>query len=1172
MMRRRSHRTVRRSLLGCLLVLASLLAASSSAAPAMAEGTSGSWWQLGSSSTPTNLAPGKEGTIVATAANLGDVNIEASAGHPVTITDNLPAGMKVTGAVPVTCPSGSPAIPVCGRKWPTHDTVVANPTCTQTASSASCTFTEPLAPYEQWEMSITVKVESSGGEAEVNEVKAEGGEALGAPVPSKTLKSPLTVSGEPTPFGISNYEVLPENELGKPEAQAGAHPFQFTTNVSFNRIYYTFANGHIEPSVPEEMKNVHVNLPPGLLGNTLALPQCTELEFTTVRTNNLANLCPANTAIGAALASVAEPLNVRSQTVAVPVFNLAPSEGEPARFGFIALGVPVTLDTVVRGGDYHVVVSVSNLSQEPALLGSDVTIWGLPGDPRHNISRGTTCLARGADALSGESCEPAKEVSTSPFLTLPTSCLGPLQTSVEGQSWSPGAGFLPPFQAKSTETLEGCDTLPFSPEMSVQPVEQSSSTPTGLKVVLKVPQTTTLEEKGHAEAQVRNTTVKFPVGIQLSPSAANGLESCSLAQIGFTGVNPITHTDEFNSEEEHGCPDASKVGTVQIKTPVLKQVLQGSVYLAAENENPFGSLFGIYIVVKDKVSGVLAKLAGEVTLDPATGQITSSFPNAPQLPFSELTLELMNGPRASIATPRSCGTYATTTELTPWSGQPAFLPPLGPSEFTIGSGPHGAGCPNPTQPFNPGFSAGTNGQAGAFTPFTLTLTRPDTDQALTGVTVTLPPGIAGLLSQVRQCPEPQAQQGTCGPESLIGHATAVAGLGSEPFTVTGGRVYITGPYKGAPFGLSIVIPAKAGPFDFGNVVTRSTINVDRSTAALTVSSELPTMLNALTAGCSAPCKPTPTGESHTGAPVQLRRVDVTIERPGGAPFQFNPTNCSPMHITGALTGDQGASTPINYPFQVANCQSLPFHPTLTAETSSTVTKVNGTSLKVMVTSSPGQANIAKTRIEFPEQLPSRLTTIQKACPDTVFEANPAQCPEGSLIGTATAHTPVLTNPLTGPAYLVSHGGAAFPDAEFVLQGEGVTLILDGQTDIKKGITSSTFNSVPDAPVSTFEVMLPAGPHSAFTGFGNLCSPTKTVAKKVLVAKRSGKRIIHVRRTVNVTVAAPLKIPTILTGQNGNVIEKSTPLTVSGCKAVKSFKAKKKTSKKKSKKKAKKKKK
>jgi hypothetical protein len=1141
-----------RSWLGLLVLAGMLLAGVSGPSSALAEEPSSSWWHLTSSSTPTHLAPGESGTIVVTATNLGDASVLGSVSHPVTLRDVLPAGLELTGTTPVTCRSGSPAIPMCGKKSPFHDTVVVYPTCSP--ATVSCTFTETLAPFETWEMDLTVKV-SSETKAAVNAVTVEGGEAPGGgTVASRSLSRALTINGEATPFGVENYEVTPENEQGAGEAQAGAHPFQFTTSLALNRIYYKFANGNTEPSVPQIVKNLHVNLPPGLIGNTLALPQCSELDFTTVKTNNLANLCPSDTAIGVSLALINEPLNAGAQTVAVPVFNLVPSKGEPARFGFVAFGVPVTLDTVVREGDYHVVVSVNNISQDPALLGSVVTIWGVPGDPRHNSSRGSACVARGADALEGETCEAPSEVNTAPFLSLPTSC-GALQSGVEAQSWLAGTGFLSAFAASSPETLEGCAKLPFSPAMTVQPTEHEANTPTGLAVKLTVPQTTTLEEKGLAEADIRNTTVTLPAGVQLSPSAANGLLACGKAEIGYLGKPaPGTETETFTGDPAT-CPEASKVGTVRIKTPVLKNPLLGSVYLAKQEENPFGSLFGIYIVVEgehaeNSAPEILVKLAGKVELDKATGQITSTFPNAPQLPFEELELNLFKGPRASIATPRACGGYPTTTAFTPWSGQPALETSLSPAEFNIASGLGGTACAG-TQPFNPTFQAGsTNNQAHAFTSFALTITRPETDQLLTSTSVTLPPGLAGVVKNVEQCPEEQANAGTCGPNSLLGSATAVAGLGPDPFTETGGKVYFTGPYTPpgspkAPFGLSIVLPTKAGPFDFGSVVTRAGIYVDPNTTAITIKAPVPTMVN--------------TTLHSTGVPVQLRRIDVNVERPE---FQFNPTNCTPMAITGTLTGDQGAIAHVSTPFQAANCNALPFSPGLTAETSSTVTKVNGTSLLVKVTSTPGQANIAKTKIVFPEELPSRLTTIQKACPEAVFASNPATCPEGSNIGFAVAHTPLLKNPLTGPAYLVSHGGAAFPDAEFVLQGEGITLVLDGQTNIHNGITSSTFNSVPDAPVETFEVTLPAGPHSAFTGHGDLCNPTKVVTRRVRVAKRVGRRVVHVLKNVTRTIADPLVMPTILTGQNGNVIEKTTPLKVSGCKAVKSFKVKKHKSKKK----------
>jgi hypothetical protein len=1101
MIRRRARRLSVRVLGACLL---GALLAGIACSPALAAGEPAAWLRLASRSIPTNLAPGHEGTIFVTATDLGNAEVPGSAGQPVTIIDKLPPGLTVTGTA-FQCEEAA-----CPRKQPKHATngvVEEHSSCTFSSSLVTCKFEEGMSPFERFEVRINVAVSGeipSGTEVQ-NEVSIEG---AGVPA-TPSLQRALKVSSDPVPFGIERYELAPESESGEPQAQAGSHPFQLTTNLVLNAGYHEYPNGVTLPLAPEPLRRAQVALPSGFVGNANKniIAQCAELQFTTVLSNNLANQCPGNTAVGVAIVNLTEPILHTTITADEPVYNLVPAKGEPARFGFLAFGVPVTLDTVVREGDYHIVVNAGNVSESPGLLQTSVTIWGVPGDERHDNSRGSQCVAHGSDALPGEECSPPSPRVTSPFLTMPTSCTGPLQSAVAAQSWRFGAAPLNPVPALETESLSGCELLPFSPTMSVKPHEQRSNTPTGLDVLLTVPQATTLEETGLAEADIRDTTVALPEGVQLSPSAANGLESCSVAQIGYENKHSPVGTIEFNGQPA-SCPDASKVGQVRIKSPVLERELTGSVYLAAQSENPFGSLFGIYIVVEDEVTGVRVKLAGEVKLDPTTGRITSVFPNAPQLPFEELELTLFNGPRASIATPRACGTYTTQASFTPWSGTPAVESLLNPEEFNITSGPGGSPCANP-QPFNPSFQAGAvNSQAAAFTPFTVSIGRADTDQALKSISMTLPPGLSGLLSAVELCGEPQAEQGTCGEASLIGHATAVAGLGEQPFTVTGGRVYITGPYHGAPFGLSIVIPAKAGPFDFGFVVTRSTINVNPSTAQISIGSDLPTMLNSTT--------------YHTGVPVQLRRVDVTVERPNGAPFQFNPTNCSPLSITGTLGGDQGGSAPASSRFQVSGCDKLPFAPQLTASTGGTASKSNGASLNVKVVSHGlGQANIAKVRLQLPLALPSRLTTIQKACLLAVFNANPATCPEGSQIGHATIHTPVLKNPLSGPAYLVSHGGEAFPDVEFVLQGEGVTILLDGKTDIKKGITYSRFEAAPDAPFTTFETVLPTGPHSALTAY--------------------------VPKTPYNLCTSKLVMPTEIVAQNGNIIKQNTKIGVSGCK-------------------------
>jgi hypothetical protein len=778
----------------------------------------------------------------------------------------------------------------------------------------------------------------------------------------------------------------------------------------------------------------------------------------------------------------------------VPLVNLTPEVGEPARFGFYVAKVPVILDTAVRtGGDYGVTVDVTNISQDVGFLGSEVTFWGVPGDTRHNNSRNLDCLLAERKEES-ETCPPFEAHHPPPLLTLPTSCTGALQTSVEEDSWKLPGVFESVAATEPMPALDGCNRLQFDPSISLAPDGQAGSTPTGLAVAVHVPQDVSLNPTGLAEADVKDTTVALPEGVAMNPAAADGLQSCSESQIALGSSGPS------------GCPDASKVGLVKIKTPLLPNELEGAAYLAAQAANPFGSLVALYVYAEDPVSGSRVKLAGEVVPDPVSGRLVSTFKNTPQLPFETFELHFFGGDRAPLATPGLCGSYTTTASIAPWSGNE----PVGSSStFNVVSGPNGSPCSSPL-PFNPALTAGTTSiQAGGFSPFTMTMSRPDGSQNLRAIKLRMPPGLLGTLASVKLCKEEQANAGTCGPESLIGHTTVSVGVGGDPYSVTGGEVFITEGYRGAPYGLSIVNPAKAGPFDLGKVIVRAKIEVDPITAVLTITSDdsgpykIPTILD--------------------GIPLQIQHVNVAIDRPG---FTFNPTNCSPLAITGSLTSDQGAVKDLSVPFQITNCAVLAFKPKLTAKTNGKTSRATGASLSVKLTypAGPFDANIAKVKVDLPKQLPSRLTTLQKACPAATFDANPAGCPAASIVGHAIAHTPVMPVPLSGPAYFVSHGGEEFPELIIVLQGYGATVHLVGSTFISKtGITSSTFKTVPDVPVGTFELNLPQGKYSALAANKNLCTTTKLV------------------------------MPTSFVAQNGAVLHTSTLVVPAGCAKKKAHK-------------------
>ena len=801
--RHRSPASAPRLAIAVIAALATVMLAC--AAPALA----GPWWRLSSRAAPTHLAPGSTGLIDVSAQDLGNAGV-TGASHEVIITDVLPHGLSVTEAGAINAHRARVGNRAEGEK--------AHWKCTVgELREVSCSTAWAIPAYELFELEIPVVVnEPSGTTTSLsNEVSVQGGEGTGGgAVPSASLSKPVAINAEPVSFGVEQggYAIAPENADGSIDTLAGSHPYQLTSTLDFNQtIEEVQEPGQPplrEPAAPALAKNLSFDLPPGLLGNVTATERCSALDFSAVE---IGNSCPAGSAVGVATVTVLEPSRAGYITLAVPLFNLEPAQGEPARFGFVAVAVPVVLDTALRSGsDYGVSVSVHNATEAAQVLGARITFWGDPGSESHDNARSWGCLREGIERNPGEGCAPPNPRSSVPLLTLPTFCGTALSTSMQGESWSGDRSQANTHSrttsATSSNTSRAARRCRSSPSIEVQPEQQAeegqpqeetstASTPTGLNVDVKVAQQGTLTEGQPADADVQSARVTLPAGMQLNPSAANGLQACSESQIGYLGPggsDPLAPGAEepirFSAEDAH-CPSASKIGTVAIRTPLLSEELRGSLYLAnpAPNgeagRNPFGSLVALYIAVENPVLGLRVKLAGEGRLDEQTGQITTVFQDTPQVPFEELRLQLFGGPRGPVGTPALCGSYRTRTAFTAWSGavsEPESEPP-----FSITSGPGHGPCLTSPQPFAPAFAAGsTNSQSGALS-FSLTLQNPDGDQALQGLTVHLPPGVAAMLSTVTPCPEPQASRNECGPESLIGHSTASLGPGEDPVTLEG---------------------------------------------------------------------------------------------------------------------------------------------------------------------------------------------------------------------------------------------------------------------------------------------------------------------------------------------------------------------------------------------------
>ncbi len=824
-------------------------------------------------------------------------------------------------------------------------------------------------------------------------------------------------------FGFANFGVSTRID-GEVSRQAGAHA-DLRTSFNFNRNVDTFY-------VDGNVKNVSVALPPGFVGNPTAAPTCPVNKL--IKRGAVTDTeCPGFAQIGMAF------VEFGFLGYNAPLFNIAHSGESPGLFGANVFGTPVFVEPTVRAGDYGVSALSARTSQAEPIEAVDITIWGVPGDPIHDPQR------------IGPNPFPRR-----PFLSNTTSCGGRVSFGIEANSWQhPEAVVRTSVSSDLGGTplvYTGCDRLGFEPSIEVQPGTHRAHAPTGLNFDLKLPQNEGPD--GLATAHVKKTVVTFPKGVTVSSSSVAGLGACSLAEIGL------------GSNAEPTCPDSSKIGNVTIRTQVLDEPLEGEVILARQNENPFHSLFAIYLVAKGP--GFYLKLPGELNVDKQTGQLKTIVDNTPQLPFEELQLDFRGGPTAPLQTPDICGTYQTHTEMTSWaSANPVTVD----SPMVIDENCTGGGA------FRPGLQAGVaNPVAGANSPLTFRVTRQDGEQNLSRIEATLPEGELAKLAGVVVCPDAIAATGACPLGSQVGIATNAIGTGAFPLFIPQlGKdptaLYLGGPYKGAPYSLITKVPAQSGPFDFGVIVVRSAINVNPITSQAIIKSDpLPQILE--------------------GVPISYRDVRIEVQKPD---FTVNPTSCEQRYVTTTLTSIEGATAHPSTPFKVGDCASLGFSPKLTFKVQGGTNRGDYQALTAILTTKKHQANISRVAVTLPHSEFLAQEHIRTICTRVQFAAK--KCPDASIYGFAKATTPLLDKPLEGPVYLRSSSNP-LPDLVATLNGQ-FDIELAGRIDSVKGGIRNTFDVVPDAPVSRFVLKMKGGEKSLLVNSRNLCKSTSKAEVKMI---------------------------------------------------------------------------
>ena len=1042
-------------------------------------------WDLGVRSNSA-AAPNSDFDYGLTAVNTGDAPVVGT----LTLTAELPEGITALAVSSGSTPSGAP--------WTCTGNGPGAPPKVSGASSLTCTLTDIFGTGAVGGSQVRIRAHVAAlaeGSVRVAQFAVyapgsslrDGTSCAGSPsgVPCASIPDPIRIDST-SHFGFEGADTQIEGLNGEPDTRAGVHPYAqaayFDLQTERNENADVTGDNDDEAWPVESVRDVLVELPPGFVGDPAAIPACTLDEL-------VGGNCPDGSQVGmnrlrfSGASGAAGGIPASNGLNVQKVFNMVAAPGYAARLGFNVVGTLVLVDVALkRGDDYGLIAGTHNTPPALAITGNDLTVWGTTPGGKVFLRSPTSCgRSLVSEAHANSWPHPgAFRGDGSPDLS------DPAWDSVSSTSHKlPGFPHLPS-EWGEVVTMQGCERVPVKGNLTALPTTIDAETPSGLAVHLEVPNPGLENPDGISASDLKKVEVTLPEGMTINPSQAEGLGACSPAQYQSTELS-------FHPTPGRGCPDDAKIGSVEVKTPLLEETIPGDVYIAKPYDNPFGSLLALYVVLHEPQRGIFVRLAGRVDTDPRTGQLTTIFDDLPQTPFSTFDFKFREGARAPLVTPQACGTYETTARI--WGhSDPNGTPITSKSSFEVTSGIGGSACPTGgLPPFEPGILAGTRSNAaGSFSPFDLRLFRTDAEQQFTNFSIKLPPGVTGKLAGIPFCSDQaiaaaKAREGqpsgggeelespSCPSASQIGRTLVGAGVGSVQ-TYVPGKVYLAGPYNGSQLSIVAITAAKVGPFDLGTVVVRYALKINPETAEVfidaTGSDPLPHIIR--------------------GIPTKLRDIRAYVDRPG---FVLNPTSCAPTSVASTVLGSgadfasSGDDVPVTVTsrFQAADCGSLNYKPRLSLKLRGGTRRGKNPQLTAILRPRPGDANSKRISVALPHSEFLDQSHIRTICTRVQFKAgdgNGSACPKGSVYGTVKAWTPLLEKPLAGNVYLRS-SEHPLPDLVMALHGL-VDFTAVGRIDSVKGGIRNTFEAIPDAPITKVEVRFRGGKKGLLINSTNIC--------------------------------------------------------------------------------------